>query len=148
VCVFGALGWFDISIDIGTMLTASIGLGIAVDNTLHFLTWYTRGLREGLARAAAVRSAYQRCSAAMIQTTLICGLGLLVFAFSSYTPASRFAWLIAVLLLSALCGSLILLPALLAGPLGQTLCLPGVWVKRSFRLLLSACSKSPLRSKY
>jgi predicted RND superfamily exporter protein len=120
VCVFGALGWFDISVDIGTMLTASIALGIAVDNTLHFLTWYTRGLREGLARAAAVRIAYQRCSAAMIQTTLICGLGLLVFAFSSYTPASRFAWLIGVLLLSALFGSLFLLPAVLAGPLGQT----------------------------
>jgi predicted RND superfamily exporter protein len=119
VCVFGALGWLGISIDIGTMLTASIALGIAVDNTLHFLTWYRRGLTDGMTRIAAVRNAYQRCSAAMIQTTLICGLGLLVFAFSSYTPASRFAWLIAVLLLSALGGSLVLLPAILAGPLGR-----------------------------
>ena len=119
VCVFGALGWMGISIDIGSMLTASIALGIAVDNTLHFLTWYSRSLREGFSRIAAVRNAYQRCSAAMIQTTLICGLGLLVFAFSSYTPASRFAWMIALLLLAALCGSLVLLPALVAGPFGR-----------------------------
>ena len=119
VCVFGALGWMGISIDIGSMLTASIALGIAVDNTLHFLTWYSRSLREGFSRIAAVRNAYQRCSAAMIQSTLICGLGMLVFAFSSYTPASRFAWMIALLLLAALCGSLVLLPALVAGPFGR-----------------------------
>jgi predicted RND superfamily exporter protein len=119
LCVFGTLGWLGISVDIGTMLTASIALGIAVDNTLHFLTWYRRGLHNRMSRVAAVRSAYERCSAAMVQTTLICGLGLLVFAFSSYTPASRFAWLIALLLLSALGGSLILLPAILVGPLGR-----------------------------
>jgi uncharacterized protein len=119
VCIFGALGWMGISIDIGSMLTASIALGIAVDNTLHFLTWYSRSLREGFSRMGAVRNAYQRCSAAMIQTTLICGLGMLVFAFSSYTPASRFAWMIALLLLAALGGSLVLLPAIVAGPLGR-----------------------------
>ncbi len=119
VCVFGALGWLGIAIDIGTVLTASVALGIAVDDTLHFLTWYSRSLRDGQPRHAAIRVAYQRCATAMLQTTLICGLGLLVFAFSSYTPASRFAWLIGVLLLTALAGDLILLPAMLAGPLGR-----------------------------
>lgn len=119
LCVFGALGWLGIDIDIGTVLTASVALGIAVDDTLHFLTWYSRSLRDGQPRHVAIRIAYQRCATAMLQTTLICGLGLLVFAFSSYTPASRFAWLIGVLLLTALAGDLLLLPAMLAGPLGR-----------------------------
>jgi predicted RND superfamily exporter protein len=119
VCVFGALGWLGIAIDIGTVLTASVALGIAVDDTLHFLTWYGRSLRAGQPRHVAIRTAYQRCATAMLQTTLICGLGLLVFAFSSYTPAGRFAWLTGVLLLAALAGDLLLLPAILAGPLGR-----------------------------
>jgi predicted RND superfamily exporter protein len=119
VCVFGALGWSGSPIDIGTVLTASVALGIAVDDTLHFLTWYSRGLDAGLPRPLAIRAAFQRCSAAMLQTTLICGLGLAVFIFSSYTPASRFAWLTGVLLLAALAGDLILLPAMLASPLGR-----------------------------
>ena len=119
VCVFGSLGWLGISIDIGTVLTASVALGIAVDDTLHFLTWYSRGLNDGLPREMAIRNAFQRCATAMVQTTLICGLGLLVFVFSSYAPASRFAWLIGVLMLTALAGDLILLPAILASPLGR-----------------------------
>jgi predicted RND superfamily exporter protein len=119
VTVFGALGWLSIPLDIGTVLTASVALGIAVDDTLHFLTWYSRALGDGLPRVDAIRRAYSRCATAMIQTTLVCGLGLLVFALSSYTPASRFAWLIGVLLLTALGGDLILLPAILASPLGR-----------------------------
>jgi hypothetical protein len=55
----------------------------------------------------------------MLHSTLICGLGLLVFAFSSFVPTSRFAWLMAAMLAIALLGDLLLLPALLAGPLGR-----------------------------
>jgi hypothetical protein len=55
----------------------------------------------------------------MLQTTLICGLGLLVFALSDFVPASRFAYLMFILLWAALAGDLILLPAVLAGPVGR-----------------------------
>jgi predicted RND superfamily exporter protein len=119
VIVFGSLGWLGIAVDIGTMLCASVGLGIAVDDTLHFLTWYARGIREGLTSHQAVRNAYHFCASAMFQTTLICGCGILVFSFSQFLPTSRFAWLMFILLWTALLGDLILLPALLAGPLGK-----------------------------
>jgi hypothetical protein len=119
VIVFGGLGWLGIPVDVGAILTASVALGIAVDDTLHVLTWYSRGIRAGLERAEAIRNAYDRCALAMIQTTLICGLGLLVLANSSFVPTSRFAWLILVLLVAALIGDLVLLPAILAGPLGR-----------------------------
>ncbi len=38
--IFGAMGWMGIAIDIGSMMTASIALGVAVDDTIHFLSWY------------------------------------------------------------------------------------------------------------
>jgi hypothetical protein len=119
VIVFGGMGWLRIPVDVGAVLTASVALGIAVDDTLHLLTWFARGLQDGLSRTDAIRNAYRRCAGAMIQTTLICGLGLLVLAHSSFVPTQRFAWLILLLLLAALVGDLLLLPALLAGPLGK-----------------------------
>jgi len=119
VMVFGGMGWLRIPVDIGTVLTASVALGIAVDGTLHFLTWYRRGLREGQSSVQAVGTAYRCCAVAMVQTTLICGLGLIVFLGSSFVPAGRFAVLMFLLLLAALIGDLVLLPAMLAGVLGR-----------------------------
>lgn len=119
VMVFGSLGWLNIPIDIGIMMTASVALGVAVDDTLHFVTWFSRGIRDGLDRRSATQLAYERCATAMTQTTLIGGLGLAVFAVSTFTPTQEFGSLMIMMLGMALVGDLILLPALLCGPLGS-----------------------------
>ena len=119
VLIFGAMGWLGILIDVGTMMTASVALGVAVDDTIHFLTWYRRGLDEGRDRKGAVMLAYERCATAMSQTTLIGGLGLAVFAFSTFTPTQRFGYLMLALLATALVGDLIFLPAVLSSPIGR-----------------------------
>ncbi len=117
--VFGAMGWLGISIDIGTMMTASVAMGVAVDDTIHFLTWYRWGLDSGLSRQGAIREAYRRVARAMAQTTAIGGLGMAVFALSTFTPTQRFGVLMLALLCAALVGDLVFLPALLASPLGK-----------------------------
>lgn len=118
VLIFGAMGWLGVKVDLGTMINASLALGIAVDDTLHFLTWFRRGIRAGRSRRDAVRLAYERCTRAIIQTTLIGSLGLLVLAFSTFVPSTRFAWMMCTLLTAALIGDLVFLPAILIGPLG------------------------------
>jgi hypothetical protein len=55
----------------------------------------------------------------MMQTSIICGLGILVFLISSFPPIRRFSLMMAALLLLALVGDLVLMPALLASPLGH-----------------------------
>ncbi len=117
--VFGLMGWLSIPIDLGSVMTASIALGIAVVDTLHFLTWYQREIAAGCEPAEAIRRCYRHCATAMLQTSVICGVGMLVFVFSSFVPASRFAWMVCILLMMALFGDLVILPALLAGPLGR-----------------------------
>lgn len=117
--LFGGLAWLEIPMDIGSVMTASVALGIAVDDTLHFLTFYRRGLASGMNRQSGVIFAYRHCGRAMIQTSLVCGLGLLVFALSDFVPTSRFACMMFAMLLTALFADLILLPALLLGPLGS-----------------------------
>ena len=119
VLIFGTMAWLGILVDVGTMMTASVALGVAVDDTIHFLTWFRRGLDQGRDRKGAVMLAYERCGRAMSQTTLIAGLGLSVFAFSTFTPTQRFGLLMLTLLAAALVGDLIFLPALLSGPVGR-----------------------------
>ena len=119
VAVFGSLGWLGVKVDIGIMMTASVALGVAVDDTLHFVTWFGRGVRSGLDRRTATRQAYDRCATAMLQTTLIAGLGLAVFAVSTFVPTQQFGCLMITMLATALVGDLVLLPALLCGPLGR-----------------------------
>jgi predicted RND superfamily exporter protein len=111
--VFGVMGWLGQPIEVGAMVTASVALGIAVDDTLHFMTCYQRAGRSSQALGDAVAAAYRKCGTAMVQTTLICGLALLPHAASSCVPVSRFAWLMLSLLAAALLGDLLLLPALL-----------------------------------
>ena len=117
--VFGVMCHLNIEIDIGTMMTASVAMGVAVDDTIHFLSWFRAHLDEGMTRVEAVIQSYRRVGPAMTQTTIVGGLGLFVFALSTFTPTQRFGTLMLVMLVAALAGDLILLPALLAGPAGR-----------------------------
>ncbi len=119
VLIFGAMGWMGIAVDIGTMMTASVAMGVAVDDTIHFLTWFRKGLDQGLDRREAIMLSYKRVAMAMAQTTAIGGLGLAVFMASTFTPTQRFGTLMLTLLMAALIGDLIFLPAILAGPVGR-----------------------------
>ena len=119
IVLFGTLGWLNRPIDIGSVMTASVAMGIAVDGTLHILTRYRREMDHQATRVEAVRRCFGHCGRAIVQTTIICGLGMLVFAFSGFMPARSFAWMILTLLAAALVGDFVLLPALLVGPLGR-----------------------------
>lgn len=119
--LFGALGWGNSPIDIGSVMTASVALGIAVDGTFHFLKWFVYSVQQGNSQETAIRTAYQHCGPALVQTTVICACGLLVYSFSGFLPVRNFAWVLLMMLVTALVGDMILLPALLSGWLGKIL---------------------------
>ncbi|MDR1493212.1 MAG: MMPL family transporter [Planctomycetaceae bacterium] len=119
VLVFGLIGWLGLPLEIGTILTISAALGIAVDNAIHFINWYRIGIRKGLIGEAAVNFAFLRCGPAMIQTAIIFSLGMIVFAYNVFIPTICFAIVISLLLTLALVCDLIVLPAILLSPLGR-----------------------------
>ncbi|MFO0898518.1 MAG: MMPL family transporter [Pirellulales bacterium] len=118
VIVFGIMGWLGVVVDTGTVMAPSVALGVTVDDIVHYLLWYRQGQREGLSRAKSVMLAYKGCARAMYQSWGVIGIGLSVFAVSPFTPTQRFGMLMLTLLTTALVGNLVLLPALLASPLG------------------------------
>jgi predicted RND superfamily exporter protein len=117
--IFGAMGWMNIAIDIGSMMSASIALGVAVDDTIHFLSWFRVDVKQMRNRREAIIASYKRCATPTLQAACISGLGLSVFAFSTFTPTQRFGWLMLTILVAGVVAELILLPAILAGPLGK-----------------------------
>lgn len=116
--VFGLISWGGLAVDIGTMITASVALGIAIDGTLHLLTWFREGIREGRTRREAIAVALGHCGPAMWQTSMAIGMGMLMLYWADLLLVSRFGWLMAALIAAALLGDVILLPAMLSGLLG------------------------------
>jgi predicted RND superfamily exporter protein len=117
--VFGAISWYGIAVDIGTMITASVALGIAVDGTLHLLTWFREGVRNGKSQVDSIADALGHCGPALCQTSIAVGIGLLVLLPAELTLISRFGWLMSAMIATALIADVILLPALLSGRLGR-----------------------------
>lgn len=116
--VFGIISWMGQKVDVGAMITASIALGIAVDATLHYLTWVQLGMKQGQSRRDAIVNALVHCGPVLWQTSLAVAIGLLVLVPADLLLISRFGWLMAAMIGAALLADVIFLPQLLAGPLG------------------------------
>jgi predicted RND superfamily exporter protein len=116
---FGAMGWLGVVVDIGSVMTPCVALGVTIDDVIHFMLWFRRGIGRGLSAPDAVALAYAGCGRAMVQSWGVIGLGLSAFALSSFIPTFRFGALMIGLLTVGLIGNLFFLPALLAGPLGR-----------------------------
>ena len=117
--VFGAVSWAGIAVDIGTMITASVALGVAVDGTLHMLSWFREEVRRGQTNNEAIAVGLSHCGPAMWQTSAAVGLGMLALTGAELLLVSRFGWLMASLIFAALVADLVFLPALLSGTLGR-----------------------------
>ena len=117
--VFGGVSIAGIAVDIGTMITASVALGVAVDGTLHMLTWFREETRAGSTRGEAIAVALSHCGPAMWQTSAAVGLGMFALMGAELLLVSRFGWLMAALIFTALIADLVFLPALLNGTLGR-----------------------------
>ncbi len=112
--VFGMLGWMRIPVDVGMMMTASIALGIAVDGTFHFLVRYEEARRVQSDRFKAVNRSLRQTGAPIFAAALVSSLGMMAMTFSQFTPMSRFGLMMATLLMAAVIGDLVVLPAVLS----------------------------------
>jgi uncharacterized protein len=117
ILYFGLLGWTGTTLNNSTALMGSIVLGIAVDDTLHLLVEYRRGLRATGDCGTALRAALPHVGRAISCTTMAVCVGLLVVGASQLRNQAEFgilgaatlaiAWLVDVTFTPALCWRLI-----------------------------------------
>lgn len=111
--LFGTIGWFSIEFSMNTAMIASIAIGLALDDTIHYMVRYSRELRTGLDRRRALEIAVKTVGRPIIFTSITITLGFLILVFSGYKPTATFGVLMAVTMASALVGDLILLPTMM-----------------------------------
>jgi diguanylate cyclase (GGDEF)-like protein len=110
---FGLMGWLNIPLSMVTSLVASIAIGLAVDDTIHYLVNYNKLFRIDLKKREALRRTIQRVGSPIIFTSVTISLGFSVLLFSSFKPTAIFGLMMVVTMISALVGDLILLPSLM-----------------------------------
>lgn len=112
---FGAatMAIFKMDLNLGTSLVASVCLGIAVDDTIHFLSNYFKNQEHGMKQKENITLIFRYTGAALVITTLILSSAFGLYIFGDFLPNVNFGILCSVTLLSALLVDLIFLPAFL-----------------------------------
>jgi diguanylate cyclase (GGDEF)-like protein len=110
---FGIMGWFGVELSMATSLIASIAIGLAVDDTIHYLVRYNREFKRDLDDKRAIRDTLTHVGKPITFTTITICLGFSILLFSSFKPTAIFGVMMVITSLSALVGDLIVLPSLI-----------------------------------
>ena len=113
VGTFGLMGWLGVDLNIGTALVGSVALGIAVDDTIHYMTGFYLEMRRLGDQTRAMLATLHLRGRAMVFTSVALFFGFLVLVASRFAPISSFGYLTAAAMATALLGDLIVLPVLL-----------------------------------
>ena len=109
----GLMGYLGIKLRPSTAMTFSIALGIAVDNTIHFLARFREEFHKSGDYNKSVTVTILTTGKAIISTGIILSLGFFVLYFSEFVPNHEFGLLATIIIVTAVGGSLILLPVLI-----------------------------------
>lgn len=111
--LFGIMGWLNIPLDIMTITIAAIAIGIAVDDTIHFIHRFEEEFKIDKDYVKAMRRSHRGIGHAMYYTTIIIVIGFSILMLSNLVPTIYFGLLTGIIMISVLSADLLLLPKLL-----------------------------------
>lgn len=111
--LFGFMGLFNIPLDIGTSIIATIAIGVATDDTLHFFTRYNDCMKEYEDVYQAMRHTIQEEIKPVMTTSISLAIGLGILGLSNFKPIIEFGVLASITMLLALFSDLVVTPMML-----------------------------------
>ena len=111
--IFGFMGWMNIPLDMMTITIAAISIGIAVDDTIHYIHRFTLEYKKSSNAKAAMFIAHASIGTAMFYTSTIIMIGFSILVLSNFIPTIYFGLLTMIAMLMAIVADLLLLPVLL-----------------------------------
>ena len=119
--VLGSMGLMSIPLDIMTITVAAISVGMAVDNTIHYIHRFKAEFKKTGQYNLSMVNSHRTIGRAMLYTSLTIIIGFLVFATSNFNPSVYFGFFVSLAMVMALLGALTLLLQLLLyfKPLGK-----------------------------
>ena len=114
IFIIGIMGWSGITLNTGTVMVASVALGIAADDTIHFISRFRKELHSKQSSPEnALRETIISVGRAILFTSAINIAGFLILLISGFQPTREFGMLIAMTLFFALMGDIVVLPSVL-----------------------------------
>jgi predicted RND superfamily exporter protein len=113
IFTLGYMGVKGTDLNTTTIITFAIGLGLAVDDTIHFLARYQEEREAGADAGQAVVRAYNGAGRAIMLTSVMLLIGLGILLMSDFVPTRMFGTLTGITIVGAIIGDLIILPPLL-----------------------------------
>lgn len=107
------LGFLGIELEAGISIVFAVVFGIAVDDTIHFLSRFKLAQLQGYDLEQSLEYTLQETGKAIVLTTIVLFFGFLVMLFSQHPPSVTVGVLISATLFSAVFSDLFLLPVLL-----------------------------------
>ncbi len=114
IVTLGYMGIRGYDLNVSNVIVFAISLGMAVDDTIHFLARFREEIKKDVPVEEAIRRTFLTTGRAIVLTTILIVVGLSVLTLSEFLPTRRFAELVSVTMTAALVGDLLLLPACLA----------------------------------
>jgi predicted RND superfamily exporter protein len=111
LAVLGIMGYLDISMNVATVMVASVALGIVDDDTIHFINRYRREAAAGASTDEAIETATAHEGRASLTTAIINSAGYAVLLLSEYKPTAWFGGLLALTMAAAFLAEVFILPA-------------------------------------
>jgi uncharacterized protein len=111
--VLGLMGWMDISLNVATVMVASVALGVVDDDTIHFIGRFRREAAAGATTEAAIETATMHEGRASLTTAIINSLAYGIMLFSSYKPTAWFGGLLALTMMVAFLAEVLVVPAVI-----------------------------------
>jgi predicted RND superfamily exporter protein len=109
----GAMAFFGVALNPGTVMVTAVALGIVVDDTVHFMTAIRRELRNTADIAIAIGRAVDDVGRPIVVTSLLLTLGFSVLLLGSFMPSRQIGGVTALIIVVALVADLLLVPAAL-----------------------------------
>ncbi|MBW2385822.1 MAG: RND family transporter [Deltaproteobacteria bacterium] len=114
ILTLGLMGWLGIALDTFTLLIGSIAIGLAVDDTIHFMYIFRKFYEELHDTELAVRETLRTTGHALLVTSIVLSLSFFIYAFASLTNLVKFGLLTGVTIIFAFVADICLSPALMA----------------------------------
>jgi predicted RND superfamily exporter protein len=111
--VLGVMGWLDIPLDMMTITIAAISLGIAVDDTIHYIHRFKHEFQSDRKYLPTMHRCHGSIGHAMYYTSVTIIIGFSILVLSNFMPSVYFGMLTGLAMLIALFAALTLLPQLL-----------------------------------
>ncbi len=111
--VLGFMGWANIPLDMMTITIAAISVGIAVDDTIHYIHRFKREFQSDSNYLRAMHRCHSSIGYAMYYTSVTIIIGFSILALSNFIPSIYFGLLTGLAMVIALITALTLLPQLI-----------------------------------